>query len=956
MDKTLTKNQRLAVEHGEGPLLIIAGAGTGKTTVITERIKFLMTKKEVKSDEILALTFTEKASNEMEERVDKILPYGFTQMWISTFHSFCEMILKDEAINIGLNPNFKLLNEAQSIILLRKNVFNLNLSYFRPLGNPNKFLDALLQHFSRLKDEDITPEDYVKYAKKLPLGEDKDKALELSSVYKQYEELKIKQGLMDFSDLISNTLRIFRNRSNILKKYQNQFKYILLDEFQDTNYAQNELAILLAGKKKNITVVADDDQAIYRWRGAALSNVIQFKKNFPGATIVTLTENFRSTQEILDRSYQLIQNNNPDRLEVLEKIDKKLKSARKKRGKRIEFIKTSRLEEETEAIARKIKEISEKGNYKYKDIAILVRANNHSQAITSALQRCNIPYQFFGPGQLFQQEEVKDLIAYLKVICNLNDSVSLFRVLNMDAFNISAKDINYLIYFAKRNNINVFEALKEPSRDYLTNDTKEKFKEIYEMIKKHLERVKKDSAGQIIYDFLVDSGIYAKLLDSKSLKEEKVSQNIAKFFDKIKNYESLNVDIGPYAVLDWLELMMEMGDSPLAADIDWKDYDAVNILTVHSSKGLEFPVVFLVNLVIDRFPTRERKEKIPVPNALIKEVLPTGDYHLQEERRLFYVGMTRAKDRLFFTASGLYGEGKRERKLSPFIFEAEPEFAKQQEEEKKVKQLSLIDLTQGYQTSRTERDEPKTPLKIDYISFSRLQTFEICPLHYKAKYILGLPSEPNPAQSFGITIHKVLKDIYESAKDSKLEEKDVLKILKDNWISEGYEGKIQEEKYLEKASNIVRKFFEESFDSKNIPIVTEFPFSFYLKRKNTAPLKVSGKIDRIDKTKSGIEIIDYKTGEMSTSKSAYDFQLGLYALATLRVDDPRLKNNIEDLTLKLHFVESGEVIPRKITRQEIIGVENKILEKVNLIEESDFQCSKSVLCKNCEFKILCNVN
>ncbi|KKR76562.1 MAG: hypothetical protein UU21_C0007G0025 [Candidatus Levybacteria bacterium GW2011_GWA2_40_8] len=309
--KSPNKEQLSAVQHGKGPLLIIAGAGTGKTTVITERIKYLILEKNIEPQSIVALTFTEKAAAEMQERVDIALPYGYSQLWISTFHSFCENILRDEAHRIGLDPNFKLLSESESVLLLRQNIFELGLNTFRPLGNPVKFLDALLKHFARLKDEDITPAEYMSWAKKIKNKEEKSQYLELASAFEKYEELKAKSSLMDFADLISNMLLLFRKRPNTLRDYQNRFKFVLVDEFQDTNYAQNELAILLAGDDKNITVVADDDQSIYRFRGAAVSNVIQFKKNFPKSRIVTLRQNYRSTQAILDASYRLIQNNNP---------------------------------------------------------------------------------------------------------------------------------------------------------------------------------------------------------------------------------------------------------------------------------------------------------------------------------------------------------------------------------------------------------------------------------------------------------------------------------------------------------------------------------------------------------------------------------------------------------------------------------------------------------------------
>ncbi|MEK7118989.1 MAG: ATP-dependent helicase, partial [Patescibacteria group bacterium] len=427
--------------------------------------------------EILALTFTEKASREMETRVDMSLPYGTTQMWISTFHAFCDRILRNEAINIGLDPGFRLMTEAETIMLLRKNIFKFDLKYYRPLGNPMKFITGMLQHFSRLKDEDVAPNQYYDWVnsqvkssviastakqsqnnersprRKNGLAmtegdkEEIEKYQELASAYRTYEELKVKEGVADYSDLISNTLKLFRTRKNILARYQEQFKYILIDEFQDTNFAQNEMAILLSGTRKNITVVGDDDQSIYRFRGSSISNIIQFRKRFPKTKIIVLTKNYRSTKEILDRSYDLIQHNNPDRLEVAEKIDKKLESMRRIKGEKIEVIYADRVENEAEEVAKEITRLAssqlvisafepgsirkkdwipgqarnDKMGYEWKDFAILVRANNHAEPFVRALARAGISYQFLGPGQLFRQPEVKDLIAYLKVLYNFED-------------------------------------------------------------------------------------------------------------------------------------------------------------------------------------------------------------------------------------------------------------------------------------------------------------------------------------------------------------------------------------------------------------------------------------------------------------------------------------------------------------------------------------------------------
>jgi DNA helicase-2/ATP-dependent DNA helicase PcrA len=946
----LDKNQLRAIKHGKGPLLIIAGAGTGKTTVITQRLKYLILNKHIPPSQILALTFTEKAAFEMQERIDILLPYGYVNLWISTFHSFCDRILRDEAHVIGLDPNYKLISEPESVLFLRQNIFNLGLKVFKPFGNPTKFLDALLTHFSRLKDEDITPNEYINWAAKLKTQDEKKQYLELANAYKAYESLKVKESVMDFSDLISNTLLLFRTRKNILKRYQTQFKYILVDEFQDTNYAQNELAILLAGENKNINVVADDDQSIYRFRGAAVSNVLQFKKNFPDAKIVTLIKNYRSTQTILDASYQLIQHNNPNRLEIVEHINKKLVSKFKSPGKTIQLIHEQRADDESDTIAKTIKNLSKK--YDYKDMAILVRANNHSQLITTALQRHRIPYQFLGPGYLFQQDEIKDLIAYLTFLTDLSNSVALFRVLSMDIFEIPYTELNYLLNFAKKQNLTLFESLQHTNQTFLSNLTQKKLEDFRKMAVRHLEKSKKEQAGQILYYFLIDSKLFETLRDVNSLKDEKRVQNIAKFFDRIKNFETERENSNIFTLVEWLTLMLQMGDSPTAADIDINDRNAVNILTVHSSKGLEFKAVFLVNLVSDRFPSRERSEKIPLPQALIKEKLAKEiDFHLEEERRLFYVGMTRAKELLYFTGADYYGTGRRTKKLSPFIYEALPKLVKQGQSTKSMNP-SLSNTLSAYQ-EKEEKEEQKPPLKITYINYSNLQMFDICPLHYKAKVIFNIPTPKSPVQSFGISLHNTLYNFYKQVLEGNIPSLvEFKKILEKEWLSEGYVNKKHEQERYQQALKILNQFYKTECHPPVKPLGIELKFSFVLKNG----VKVSGKIDRIDQKGKGIEIIDYKTGEDNPkAKEAHELQLAIYALAATRIKDGILNRKPENITLTLHFLESNTKKSMTFTKADLEKFENELFEKIKEIENSDFKCSGNVLCLNCEYKMLCRV-
>lgn len=959
------REQIEAIKFGAGPLLIIAGAGTGKTTVITERIKYLILGKRAKPSEILALTFTEKAAREMEERVDISLPYGYTQMWIMTFHSFCDRILRREALHIGLDPKYKLMSEAESIQLIRKNLFKLELAYFRPLGNPTKFIAGMLQHFSRLQDEDVSPNDYLIWVKKQKGKTPEEKVeikkwQELSKAYKAYDEIKVKEGLMDFGDLIVKTLKLFRDRPNILSEYKKQFKYILVDEFQDTNYSQNELVKLLSGRGGNITVVADDDQSIYRFRGAAVSNVIQFRKSFPKTKVVVLTKNYRSTQEILDRSYDLIQFNNPDRLEIVEKIDKKLKSRVAKDGSEIEFIHSDRVENEADEIAKKVEYLVSRREYQYRDFAILVRANNHSEPIMRALSRHGIPFQFLGPGRLFKQPEIVDLIAYLKVLYDFTDSVAFYRILGNEYFDIPGRDIASMGNYARKYNKSLFEAAEDIDKIFVAKKTKETVKKLLGIIGKHLNLVKKETAGQLLYYYLEDTGLLQKLLSPESPEAESRAQNISKFFDKLKTYEVDHEDARVPAVVDWLDLSMELGESPLAADTDWTEINAVNILTAHSAKGLEFPVVFLVNLVAQRFPTVERREQIPIPEKLIKEVLPVGDFHLEEERRLFYVGMTRAKEKLFFTAADYYGEGKREKKLSPFIFETLGDKAVSSERQvASGEQLSFMD----FKPSETLLPATSNMLHphVDYLSYSQIETFNTCPLHYKLKYIYKLPTPPSASQSFGTAMHTTLKNFFEEVgAGTKPSDKLLYDLLNKNWIKEGYKSKSHEKEFFNKGKIYLSGFLKNGFNLKIKTLALEQSFVVPLVssiKPRVSSLKIGGRIDRVDALPDeGIEIIDYKTGATIPSQRDVDrnLQLSFYALAATKIPSVPFGKAPDKIKLSLYYLDEQEKISTTRTAEQLESAINEIIKVREKIEKSDFKCSGHMFCQNnCEYSLFC---
>ncbi|MBI2051511.1 ATP-dependent helicase [Candidatus Roizmanbacteria bacterium] len=964
---SLNEEQKKAVFYDKGPLLIIAGAGTGKTYVIAEKVKHLIEKKKAKPEEILALTFTEKAAFEMEDRVDKTLPYGYFQMWISTFHSFADQILREEIAHIGLTPTYKLLTQAESVIFLRNRLFLFNLKYFRPLGNPNKFLEALLAHFSRLRDEDISPEEYLTWAKRkrsdIPQQE-REKNLELAHAYDAYQKIKIKEGCLDFSDLLYYLLVLFRKRKNILLKYQEQFRYVLVDEFQDTNIAQYDLIKLLCPPKTNpqLTVVGDDSQAIYKFRGASVSNILTFMKDYKTAKQVTLKKNYRSSQTLLDAAYKLIRHNDPDTLEAHLGISKNLISVRNNQTSEVGFFLADRVEEEAEFIAKEVLRLKKK--YAFSDFAILVRANNHADPFYRALARRGIPSQFLGPGMLFKQPEVKDLIAYLTFLSDLEDSVSLYRVLDMEIFKLDKKDVALLLSFSKKTSLSLFHAIeiylglhmKELAREefgiykdhlpLLKTESKEKLYKIYTMILRHLTRVKKDTAGQVLYYFLEDTGYLRRLTHYKTVKEETIAVNISRFFDKLKKYEVEHEDASVPTVVDFIKMSMELGESPFAMQDETTTYDAVNLLTAHSAKGLEFPVVFLANLTTGRFPTRERREKIPIPQELIKEILPIGNYHILEERRLFYVGLTRAMDSAYLTASQFYGAGIRERKLSPFVFETlgvdfvEEKLAEKKEERKA---FAMLDFKKTQEASIKKGELPEA------FSFSQLETYLLCPLRYKYQYILKIPTIPTSAASFGTTIHKALQLFYqEFLRDRKIGLEQLLQSYKASWVPIGYASKTHENRMKKEGERMLTRYFK-TFHNPDLKII-DLEKVFKIK---VGDITISGKIDRVDNMKrGGIEIIDYKTGKIPKEKELKEnLQLSIYLLAA--TDKGLYNKPFDEVTLSFYYLQNLEKFSMKKTEEDIVKVKDTVKQTVREIKKGDYPPHVGPWCDFCPFRMIC---
>jgi len=966
----LNKEQKEAVVHDKGPLLIVAGAGTGKTTVITQRIAYLIEKGEAKPEEILAVTFTDKAAEELEERIDKLLAYGYVDLWVSTFHAFCERVLRDHALDIGLPADFKVLDQTAAWLLIRQNLDEFNLNYYRPLGNPTKFIQALISHFSHCKDQGIYPEDYLEYADKLktrddaPEDDETERIKEVANAYHVYQRLLLENSVLDFGDLINYCLKLFKERPLILQKYRDKFKYILVDEFQDTNYAQYELIKILAEPKNNLTVTADDDQAIYRWRGASFSNIVQFKKDFPKAEQISLVKNYRSSQNILDLAYQFIKANDPDRLEFVNKINKKLIADEKAEGV-IEHIYAKNLDEEVSKTIKKIVEILKKDKEaSYNDFAILVRANDSAIPFIKALERAGLPYQFLASKGLYSKPIILDAISYFKLLDNYHESSALYRILNLPFLGISDQDIMRLTQYCRFKTKSLYEAIEElPLVSGVSENGQEKISFILSLIKKHSLMARGKSVLEILTAYLEDSG-YLKYLVENDDKSQIDLLN--QFYKRIKTFEETTEEPILKNFIEEISLEIEAGgEGKLQFDPE-EGPDMVKVMTIHGAKGLEFKYVFLASMVDKRFPAIERKELIELPEDLIKDIKPTGDVHLQEERRICYVAMTRAKKGLYFTSAEDYG-GARKKKLSRFLIEMG-----YRDKVQVSKSQSQSDILERKEVLEKKNVKEKGYLP-EHFSFSQLAAFEKCPRQYKFNFIFKVPIKGKAVFSFGKTmhgtLHMFLKQVNEGGrtkqdnlfgfgdpsapikkKDNAFDLEYLKEIYEKNWIDEWYENKKQKEEYYNLGKKIIKDFYEDF--SKNPPKILkidnapalELPFNL-----KVGKYTLKGQIDRIDENGTGVTIIDYKTGN---SKNKLDTeakeQLLIYQIAAEEI----FKLTPEELTY--FYLNDGGKASFLGSLKDKEREKEKIIEEIEEIKKSKFDPTPGWQCSYCDFKDICD--
>lgn len=942
----LNEAQQKAVYFEKGSLLVIAGAGTGKTRIITERVKYLIKDKAVDPNNILALTFTDKAAQEMVSRLDEVMPLGYEEPWVCTFHAFADRVLKRDGYEIGLNTRYRILTKPYEWLLFRKHLFEFDLSYFRPLGNPTKFITDILEFISRLQDETISPEDLENYANSFSSDLDevanaeRMKWHELAHIYKKFSQIKADEAALSFGDLISYTYQLFVKRPNILDQYRKLFWHILVDEFQDTNFGQYQLIKLLypttEKSDRSLLTVGDDSQSIYKFRGAAVANILGFMSDYKDAEMTTLVSNYRSTQAILDSSYKVIQNNNPETLESKLNISKKLASNIEVKIKPKVVCLENQYDEVEYVMQEILRLLSSPEGYTYKDIAIIARSNASLESFVLGLRKHGLPYQLVSNRGLYDKPEVKNIIDLLYFITNPFNDDRIVRVLSIDNFGFAPEVITGFFSIAKKKRESVWDVLQSTDTQAATT--------FCSKIKKYQTWVTKYTPSIFVYEVLTDLGYINSYLKEESIETQLAIKNIDLLLASIKRFESqfLSERKDSPSIFDYVEelqYLLEAGDNPGQAEIE--DIDTISLLTVHSSKGLEFSCVFMVHLIASRFPSNNRRPAIGIPDSLLKEVVPEGDTHISEERRLFYVGMTRAKHRLYLSFAKDYG-GKKKAIPSGFITETGIAVEEVSSEElSNGSQLGLFGVESGYKDISLHTLESITVP--DTLSFSQIDTFNKCALQYKYRYILNVPSAPSHVLSFGQSMHEALKEFHTSRLLGKSPElANLLEFYKNSWVGAGYMSKEHEQERFANGMRLLEKYYIENASKKAKHIAIEKSFKLYLEGT-----RFIGKIDRIDEVEGGVEIIDYKTGSSKNKGGDGDDQLNIYAYGVIHA------MKLNPVKLSYYFLETGDTMSFDANKEQIEASKTSILKTAAAIKEKKFPPSPGIICSWCEYRNIC---
>jgi len=960
--------QKRAVEHRDGPLLVIAGAGTGKTRVITERIRHLLeTDDSLSGENILGLTFTNKAAGEMKARVVKAAGERGKDVTIATFHAFCESLVTDAA------PDRLLLDKVDHWILLRRNMARLQLDKYRRLAEPGQFLNDFVEFFSRCQDELVTWEDYRRYAEGLTAQlesersaldddtykerlEEAEKQLEIARAYRASEELLREKKRVSFGSLITGAVDLLERDTSFRAALQSKFRYILVDEFQDTNIAQLRLLELLAGDRKNIFAVGDNDQAIYRFRGASFGSFQLFLERFAGWKAgedstpfrVSLTENYRSTPNILRVATQVIAQNT-----VSADFPQKSLSATRKEGEKIRISELEREEAEAAWVAAELARIHAAGR-RWRDLTVLYRQHSHRNELVSELSRRKIPFVISNLS-ILDHPLVKDVIAYLRLIASPFDDIACARVMAASAWHLEAPDLVRLAERAKKEKKSIFDLLQLPQGQLPFDASYKASDELLEFLAAHRKTLKRRTAREILSDLL-------EWLEIPQRTSEQDRKYVTRLTEFAKTWEPKSETHALPEFIEYLDYYSQAGGNiSLEDDVPG---DAVRLMTVHAAKGLEFPHVFLLRVNNKKFPASERPRTFEFPAALMKEGEPAEQFHIQEERRLFYVALTRAEERLTVTTVT-----EKKNKVPVFIEDMlmDPSIKRRDILQLAPKvppppaKSSPADLSAGLFPAPSapskifsriadwaESFHPPAPEPLT-LSPSGVGGYRSCPQQFLFRHLWSLRQGPRATLTFGAVMHNTVRRFMDQLrKGVRLPWDDLARLYEAEWKSAGFEDDYQEEGYKNDGLDQLRAFHQSILE--NPPHVLELEKGFELPLENDVIL--TGRMDQINSaggSKKDVEIVDYKTGKPKKPTDARkDIQLSIYSLAAKEILE------LNPLRLVFHYLQNNE-------RQETARDSKQLDEAQKIVQEvaADIRAGYfppkpgPFQCKSCAYQPIC---
>jgi DNA helicase-2/ATP-dependent DNA helicase PcrA len=964
----LNEAQRRAITHGQGPLLVIAGAGTGKTRVITERIRHLLQSDESLSGEnILGLTFTNKAAGEMKARVVRATGDRGKDVTLATFHAFCESLLKEAA------PDRLMLDKVDHWILLRRNLERLKLDKYRRLADPGQFLNDFVEFFSRCQDELVSCEDYQRYAdgltaqletERAALDEDtfkeraEDVALqhEIARAYRASEDLLREKKRVSFGSLITGAVELLETNADVRRKQQEKFRYILVDEFQDTNIAQLRLLGLLAGETKNIVAVGDNDQAIYRFRGASFGSFKLFLERFAGwregadstPFRVSLVENYRSTPNILRVATQVIAQNT-----VSADFPKKVLSANKEESEKIRIVELETEQDEARWLVRELQRLHATGR-KWRDFAVLYRQHAHRDELVEELSRHKIPF-VISKLSILDHPLVKDVLAYLRLIATPFDDISCARVIAAPAWWLEPKDLVRFAERARKEKKALYDMLQAPQGQLAFDSSHSALGRLVDFLSEQRKTLRRRSAREILADLLE----WLEVAQRASAQDRKYVTRLSEF---VKEWEPKSETRGLAEFVEYLGYYSQAGGT-ISLEDDFPG-DAVQLMTVHSAKGLEFPQVFLLRINNKKFPTTERHRVFEFPAALMKEGEPAEQFHIQEERRLFYVALTRAENRLTLTTltekKGKFPvfiedllmdpaiKRRDVRQLRPKLPELPPA-AKKESAGTGDAQLFPASTEPPKIFSQIAdwalEFHPPTPEPLT-LSPSAVSGYRNCPQQFLFSRGWSLKEGPKAVLSFGSVMHTTIKRFVDQLrKGVKLPFEEVQRIFETEWTSAGFEDDYQESGYKKDGLEQLRAFHASTLE--NPPQILEQEKSFDLPLENN--VTIIGRMDQVNSLgRKDVEIIDYKTGKPKKGADAKkDLQLSLYALAAKEIFE------WNPVRLVFHYLQNNQIQVTTRDAKQLDEAQKIVQEAAADIRAGEFPPNPGFVCRNCAYKPIC---